>query len=64
MKIAEFLDQAIQITLKCQANAGSKMMKEFVGALESVRPELNQLKSDVHAFARSFPMPGFDTTGL
>ena len=63
-KVAEFLHRAIQITLKCQEVAGSKMMKEFIANLPKVQPELDELKKDVGVFARQFPMPGFSTDGL
>ncbi|KAI7871904.1 serine hydroxymethyltransferase [Spinellus fusiger] len=63
VKVAEFLHRAVQIALKVQDQCGSKMMKDFVNALEG-NEEIAQLKTDVVKFARSFPMPGFDPTTL
>ncbi|KAJ3042591.1 Serine hydroxymethyltransferase 4 [Rhizophlyctis rosea] len=58
VKIAEFLDRAAQIALEVQKTSG-KLIKDFVVALEG-NEQVKQLKSEVEAFARSFPMPGFD----
>ena len=63
VKVAEFLHRAVQIATKAQTAAGSKMIKDFVQQLsanEEVKAALDQLKADVMAFAKRFPMPGFD----
>ena len=60
VQVAEFLHRAAQIALKVQATTG-KLIKDFAIALDS-NDEVKQLKKDVEAFARSFPMPGFDPT--
>jgi len=58
IKIAGFLDRACQLALEIQSSTG-KLMKDFVVALES-SSKVKALKADVEAFAKSFPMPGFD----
>jgi len=58
-KIGEFLHRAVQIALKVQDSCGSKMLKVFAEALEG-NEEVAALKADVQAFAKSFPMPGFN----
>ncbi len=63
VKVAQFLQRAVQIALQAQQAAGSKLMKDFVVVLESneqVKTALTALKQDVGEFARAFPMPGFD----
>lgn len=56
--IAGFLDRAVKLAVDVQKESG-KMLKDFVvgcGASEGVK----KLKEEVEAFARGFPMPGFD----
>ena len=57
-KVGEFLHEACLIALSIQASSG-KMLKDFVAALEN-EPKIAELKGRIEAFARSFPMPGFD----
>jgi glycine hydroxymethyltransferase len=57
-QIAAFLHEAIQIALKIQEKSGPKL-KDFIAEFPAT-PELEALKTKVHAFATSFPMPGFD----
>lgn len=57
VKVAEFLHRTVQIALDVQERTGSKMLKDFIAALEG-SPDILQLKSDVEEFAKSFPMPG------
>ncbi|KAI8983686.1 serine hydroxymethyltransferase [Pilobolus umbonatus] len=63
VKVAEFLHRIVQIALKVQEKSGSKLMKDFVAALEG-NQEIAQLKKEVIEFARSFPMPGFDPSKI
>ncbi|KAG0744490.1 hypothetical protein G6F57_008956 [Rhizopus arrhizus] len=63
VKVAEFLHRTVQIALAVQEKCGSKLMKDFVAALEG-NEEIAQLKKEVIEFARSFPMPGFDPTKI
>jgi glycine hydroxymethyltransferase len=65
-QVANVLDEAVKIALKVQEKAGSKMIKDFVSALEApeIKTELESLKKKVETFARTFPMPGFSVEGL
>jgi glycine hydroxymethyltransferase len=63
VKVAEFLHRTVQIAIDVQEKAGSKMMKDFVAALEG-NADIAQLKKEVLEFARAFPMPGFDATKI
>lgn len=62
VRIAEFLHRACEIALDVQKSTG-KMLKEFVAALHG-RDDVKLLKAEVEAFARSFPMPGFDPSSI
>ena len=68
-KVAEFLHRTLEIALKVQAATEKKdkcTVAEFVAALET--PEFvaatSALRSEVHAFALSFPMPGFGSSAV
>ncbi|KAF0388360.1 serine hydroxymethyltransferase [Gigaspora margarita] len=63
VKVAEYLHRVVQIAIKVQEKAGSKMMKDFVVACQDVE-EISALKKEVEAFATSYPMPGFDPTNI
>ncbi|KAI8066767.1 serine hydroxymethyltransferase [Gongronella butleri] len=63
VKVGEYLHRTVQIASKVQAACGSKLMKDFVKALEG-NEEIAQLKAEVIEFARSFPMPGFDPSQI
>lgn len=63
VKVAEYLHRTVQIALDVQEKCGSKLMKDFVAALDG-NQEIAQLKKEVIEFARSFPMPGFDPTKI
>ncbi|KAI8368278.1 serine hydroxymethyltransferase [Radiomyces spectabilis] len=63
VKVGEFLHRTVNIALKVQESCGSKLLKDFVAALEG-NEEIAQLKKEVVEFARSFPMPGFDATKI
>ncbi|CEG73925.1 Putative Serine hydroxymethyltransferase [Rhizopus microsporus] len=63
VKVGEFLHRTVQIALAVQEKCGSKLMKDFVAALEG-NEEIAQLKKEVIEFARSFPMPGFDPSQI
>lgn len=61
-KVGELIHRAIQIAISIQSKTG-KLMKDFeVGTLSN--PEIASLKEEVEAFARQFPMPGFDVDDL
>jgi glycine hydroxymethyltransferase len=57
-QIAMFLHEALQITIAIQEQTGPKL-KDFIPALET-NDDIKTLKTKVHAFATTFPMPGFD----
>lgn len=65
-KVAEFLHRVVQIALKTQEEAGSKLLKDFVKTYESGNGEapklIAELKEDVMKFATSFPLPGVPDT--
>lgn len=66
-KVAEFLHRSVQIALKAQEAAGSKMIKDFIQVLngnEEIKAQVAGLKKDVVEFAKSFPMPGFDPSSI
>lgn len=57
--VAGFLHRAVQIALKVQDEAPSKLLKDFVKGIEA-NSEILDLKAEVQSFARNFPMPGFN----
>jgi glycine hydroxymethyltransferase len=66
--IAEFLHRAIQIALGLQKEAGSKLLKDFervalTGDGEGSKAVI-QLRKEVRAFAKRFPLPGVDLSTL
>ena len=56
VKVADFLDRAVKLSLRIQSTSG-KMLKEFTEAA-SADAEVAALKAEVSAFASAFPMPG------
>jgi len=56
VKVAEFLDRAIKISVAIQDKTGKKLV-DFIAALDS-NEELKALKKDIEEFAQSFPFPG------
>jgi glycine hydroxymethyltransferase len=61
-KVAEFIHRGIQIAVEAQEGCGptAKDFKLKVESDEGVRKKIEALRSDVEAFALSFPMPGHD----
>ncbi|KAJ1650029.1 glycine hydroxymethyltransferase shm1 [Dispira simplex] len=62
-RVAEFLHRAVQIAAQVQEQCGSRMMKDFVKALDG-NEDISALRKEVEAFATTFPMPGFDASEL
>ena len=67
-KVAEFLHRAIQIALQLQKEAGSKLLKDFervalTGEGEGAKA-IKELRREVRAFAKRFPVPGLDVSTL
>jgi glycine hydroxymethyltransferase len=59
-RVAEFLHRAVDLSLKAQSLAGSKMMMDFVAVLsrDEIQVQLASLRNEIQEFARGFPMPG------
>jgi len=55
-QVADFLDQAVKISLRIQEKGGKKLT-DFLPALEADQDAL-VLKAKVEAFSKGFPMPG------
>jgi glycine hydroxymethyltransferase len=64
--VGELLHRAVQLALRIQKDAGSKLLKDFVAAAGKgdAGAELKQLRRDVSAFARQWPVPGVDVSKL
>lgn len=62
-KVAEFLHRVVQLSLKLQKEAGSKLLKDFLRVAES-SDEVKALRKEVRAFARQWPVPGVDTANI
>ena len=58
-QIAEFIHEAIKLTIKIQDCSESKLIKHFLESMPKYQKEINALKENVENFAKSFPMPGF-----
>ncbi|KAG0215282.1 serine hydroxymethyltransferase [Mortierella sp. GBAus27b] len=63
VKVGEFLHRVVQIAIDVQTKTGSKLLKDFVAALEG-HADIAQLRKEVEAFATTFPFPGFSVEGL
>jgi glycine hydroxymethyltransferase len=65
-KVGELLHRAVQLSLRIQKEAGSKLLKDFVAAASKgeAGQELKQLRKDVSTFARQWPVPGVDVSVL
>ncbi|KAL9645603.1 hypothetical protein ABK040_000665 [Willaertia magna] len=59
-KVAQFLDRALKIALSLQKEASSPKLQDFLILLKPDHPDIKQLREEVEAFAKQFPMPGFD----
>ncbi|PIK57388.1 Serine hydroxymethyltransferase, mitochondrial [Apostichopus japonicus] len=62
VQVAKFLDQGFQITSELTQATG-KSMKEFRATLEHdqyYKGKIADLRSQVQAFSKEFPMPGFE----
>ncbi|EAU83923.1 glycine hydroxymethyltransferase [Coprinopsis cinerea okayama7 len=69
-QVAEFLHRAVQISLTLQKEAGTKLLKDFVRVATTKEEgkvgyeQVSQLREEVQAFAKRFPLPGVDTQNL
>ena len=61
-QVANFIDRAVKIAGECKAATPAPgKLKEFTAYLAgdgAQREDVKQLKAEVEAFARGFPMPG------
>jgi glycine hydroxymethyltransferase len=68
--VADFLHRSVQIALTLQKEAGTKMLKDFVTAATTEQSgkvgykQVQDLRKDVREFARKWPLPGVDVSGL
>jgi len=68
--VARFLHRTIQLSLLLQKEAGTKMLKDFVRVATTQEEgkqgfaQVQQLRDEVRAFARKWPLPGVDVTSL
>jgi glycine hydroxymethyltransferase len=56
VKVAQFLDQAVKISVQIQSKTGKKL-EDFVPAMNN-NQEILALKEHVETFSKKFPMPG------
>lgn len=61
-QIAEFLHQAVTITLGIQKEHG-KLLKDFNKGLVNNK-DIESLKAEVEKFSASFDMPGFEMSEM
>ncbi|KAJ2826613.1 glycine hydroxymethyltransferase shm1, partial [Coemansia erecta] len=61
--VGDFLHRTVEISLELQAQAGSKLLKDFM-AVATKSDKIAALQKEIEAFATSFPMPGFDVSTL
>lgn len=60
-QVAEFLHQAVQLTLRIDSSIPiglSKKLRDFRLALKQFQVELNALREQIIDFASKFPIPG------
>jgi len=61
VKIADFMQRVVELTLEIQKRSGGKLLKDFQVELDKAAASdkaLIALKNDVMTFARKFKMPG------
>ncbi|THH07886.1 hypothetical protein EW145_g3077 [Phellinidium pouzarii] len=61
--VAGLLHRTVQLSLKLQKEAGSKLLKDFVRVAEK-SVEVHALRVEVRAFARRWPLPGVNVLNL
>jgi glycine hydroxymethyltransferase len=68
--VADFLHRSIQLSLLLQKEAGTKMLKDFVRVATNQEEgkegyaKVKQLRNEVREFAKRWPLPGVDVSGL
>merc|ERR1719183_2432813 len=64
VQVAEFVDEAVQITQMIREKTGPKL-KDFRNAVDTQQwPEIDALKAKVEAFAKNFPTIGFEKADM
>jgi glycine hydroxymethyltransferase len=61
-RVADLLHKCVVLATDVQSKSG-KALKAFKAGVHA-HEGIKSLKEEVETFARSFPMPGFDTAGL
>jgi glycine hydroxymethyltransferase len=68
--VADYLHRSVQISLLLQKEAGTKMLKDFVRVATTPQEgqegfkKVKELRDEVRAFARQWPLPGVDTASF
>ena len=63
-QVAEFVDRAVQITVKIKEKSGNKL-KDFRTYVDTQDiPELKALKHEVEEFAKQFPTIAFEKSSM
>jgi glycine hydroxymethyltransferase len=63
-QVAEFVDRAVQITVKIKEKSGNKL-KDFRTYVDTQEiPELKTLKHEVEEFAKQFPTIAFEKSSM
>ncbi|KAK4472939.1 hypothetical protein MN116_004142 [Schistosoma mekongi] len=63
IKVAEFIHTGIQIAVKANELAGSKLLKDYDVVVETnveVRSMIGKLRCEIEEFASKYPLPGLD----
>ncbi|KAJ1971347.1 Serine hydroxymethyltransferase, cytosolic [Dimargaris xerosporica] len=66
-QVAEFIDEAVDITKTIQGRVDGKRLRDFkdmLGSNVDVLPQLAALRAKVVAFSQRFPVVGFDAAEL
>jgi glycine hydroxymethyltransferase len=67
VKIAHFVDAAVQLTIKINRGVEGRRVKDFkdaVGRSGEHLADIQKLKDEVIAFSKAFPAIGFDQTSM
>lgn len=64
-QVAEFVDEAVKITVDIKKSLGNHKMKDFKAAvLNNDYPAIKELRAKVEAFAMTFPTIGFEKSAM
>lgn len=66
--VAKFLHRAVELSLRLQEEAGSKLLKDFKRVATDPKGrnygEVQRLSQEIQAFAMRWPLPGVDVRKL